>query len=205
MARHRQRPDEIPPLWHRIATSAALAAPAGWLAGRSRHTTTARVAVATGALGGAVGLRPQKVALGSLFGAALGTALTHFAPGVPASAAALTVAGYRAASAAVFRDEQVSLLADKAAAELPFIVPRVPAPATWAPTAGMDHDFDERAATSDDRTQRRCVRPRCLRSSLGRRGKDGSRGSERGSERSWDRGGISAVGAVFPHRIQVFH
>ena len=39
IARRRQRPGEIPPLWHRIITSAALAAPLGWIAG---HVTRAR-------------------------------------------------------------------------------------------------------------------------------------------------------------------
>src|SRR5712691_6099745 len=34
VARARQRPGEIPPLWQRIATSAALVAPLGWAAGR---------------------------------------------------------------------------------------------------------------------------------------------------------------------------
>ena len=36
VARARQRPGEIPPLWQRIATSAALVAPLGWAAGRAR-------------------------------------------------------------------------------------------------------------------------------------------------------------------------
>src|SRR3954452_19370509 len=34
VARARQRPGEISPLWQRIATSAALMAPLGWAAGR---------------------------------------------------------------------------------------------------------------------------------------------------------------------------
>ena len=33
VARARQRPGEIPPLWSRIAASAALVAPLGWAAG----------------------------------------------------------------------------------------------------------------------------------------------------------------------------
>ena len=33
VARARQRPGEIPPLWQRIAASAALVAPLGWAAG----------------------------------------------------------------------------------------------------------------------------------------------------------------------------
>ena len=35
VARARQRPGEIPELWSRIAMSAAMAAPLGWLAGRA--------------------------------------------------------------------------------------------------------------------------------------------------------------------------
>ena len=37
VARARQRPGEIPPLWSRIATSAALVAPLGWAAGSARQ------------------------------------------------------------------------------------------------------------------------------------------------------------------------
>src|SRR5262249_15432521 len=38
-ARARQRPDEIPALWARIAMSGALAAPAGWVAALARART----------------------------------------------------------------------------------------------------------------------------------------------------------------------
>src|SRR5690348_2657477 len=126
VARARQRPGEIPPLWSRIATSTALAAPLGWLAGRVSGAPPVTVGAATGALGGLLGIRPQKVLLGPLFGAAVGRGLA--APGrpVPASVtAAVTMAAYRVASALVFRDAQVSLLAEQVAPEdLPFIVPR---------------------------------------------------------------------------------
>jgi hypothetical protein len=126
VARRNQRPNEIPGLPHRILASAALAAPAGWAVGRARW---ARRPVALGAAAGAavglVGLRPQKVALGPLFGAGLGAALGAVRPGVrPAAVAAATVAAYRVASAALFRDPQVRLLAERAApADLPFVVP----------------------------------------------------------------------------------
>ena len=43
IARQRQRPNEIPGLWHRILTSTALAAPIGWIAdvlGRPQPTIT---------------------------------------------------------------------------------------------------------------------------------------------------------------------
>ena len=126
VARARQRPGEIPPLWARIATSAALAAPLGWAAGRVTGAGPVTVGAATGALGGLLGIRPQKVLLGPLFGAAVGRGLAARRRPVPASVtAAVTMAAYRVASALVFRDAQVSLLAEQVAAEdLPFIVPR---------------------------------------------------------------------------------
>jgi hypothetical protein len=126
VARARQRPGEIPPLWQRIATSAALVAPLGWVAGRATRAGPVAVGAATGALGGLLGIRPQKVLLGPLFGAGVGRVLAMGRRPVPASvAAATTMLAYRVASALVFRDAQVSLLAERVQAEdLPFIVPR---------------------------------------------------------------------------------
>jgi hypothetical protein len=126
VARARQRPGEIPPLWARIATSAALTAPLGWAAGRVTGAGPVTVGAATGTLGGLLGIRPQKVVLGPLLGAAVGRGLAAWGRPVPASVtAAVTMAAYRVASALVFRDAQVSLLAERVAAEdLPFIVPR---------------------------------------------------------------------------------
>jgi hypothetical protein len=126
VARARQRPGEIPPLWSRIATSAALAAPLGWAAGRLTGAGPVAVGAATGTLAGLFGIRPQKVLLGPPFGAAVGGALAAGRRPVPASvAAAATMAAYRVASALVFRDAQVSLLAERVRAEdLPFVVPR---------------------------------------------------------------------------------
>ena len=123
VARSRQRPDEIPALWHRILTSGAMAAPLGWVAGR--FLGPLGVGAGAGALSGLLGFRPQKVALGPVFGAAMGKLLASMDPAVPgAVVAAATVTGYRITSAAVFRDPQVSLLAERATAEdLPFIVP----------------------------------------------------------------------------------
>jgi hypothetical protein len=126
LARRRQRPDEIPPLGHRILMSAALAAPLGWLAGRSRAAgSPVVVGAAAGAIAGVMGLRPQKVLAGPVVGAAVGRTLRAVAPDVPAPVvAAATVLAHRVLSAAVFRDAQVSLLAERAtAAELPFVVP----------------------------------------------------------------------------------
>jgi hypothetical protein len=125
VARARQRPGEIPALWQRIATSAALAAPLGWAAGRLTGAGPVAVGTAAGAVAGALGLRPQKVALGPLVGAALGRAFAARGRPVPASAVAGgTVLAFRVLSALLFRDAQVSLLAERVpAADLPFVVP----------------------------------------------------------------------------------
>ncbi len=125
VARARQRPGEIPPLWARIATSAALVAPLGWAAGRVTGAGPVAVGAATGTLGGLLGIRPQKVLLGPLLGAAVGRALAARRPAPASVTAAVTMAAYRVASALVFRDAQVSLLAEQVRAEdLPFVVPR---------------------------------------------------------------------------------
>src|SRR5688500_5924402 len=111
VARRRQRPDEIPALWSRILTSGALAAPAGWAVGRLPGSTPVPVAAGFGTLCGLMGFRPQKVALGPVFGAASGGVLAALNPRMPAPAvAATTVVAYRIASAALFRDSQLSLL-----------------------------------------------------------------------------------------------
>jgi len=128
VARARQQPGEIPALWSRIAASAAIAAPIGWVAGRSGAGPVA-VATLAGTAAGSLGLRPQKVALGPLVGLAVGRAFTSSAfagRNVPTSAvAAATVLTYRTLSALLFREAQVSLLAERVPAkDLPFIVPR---------------------------------------------------------------------------------
>ena len=125
VARATQRPGEIPALWSRILMSGALAAPLGWAADRLTGTGPVPVATAAGAAAGALGLRPQKVLLGPAAGAAIGLGLTRQRAQVPGSvAAAAAVVGYRAASALVFRDPQVSLLAERVKPEdVPFVVP----------------------------------------------------------------------------------
>ena len=83
------------------------------------------VGAATGTLAGLLGIRPQKVLLGPPFGAAVGWALGARRPVPAAVVASATMAAYRTASALVFRDAQVSLLAERVPAEdLPFVVPR---------------------------------------------------------------------------------
>jgi hypothetical protein len=126
VARARQRPGEIPPLWQRIAASAALVAPVGWAAGRVVRAGPVAVATGTGTLAGLLGVRPQKVLFGPLLGAAIGRVLAARRPPVPAAiVASTTMLAYRVASALLFRDAQVSLLAERVRAEdLPFVVPR---------------------------------------------------------------------------------
>jgi hypothetical protein len=84
------------------------------------------VATAAGAAAGALGLRPQKVLLGPAAGAAVGLGLAggrgRRVPGAMAATAA--VIGYRTASAVLFRDPQLSLLAERVRPEdVPFVVP----------------------------------------------------------------------------------
>ncbi|GAA1377031.1 hypothetical protein [Catellatospora chokoriensis] len=120
LARAQQRPDEIPALWSRIAMSAAVAAPCGWALG-ALGANSLLVGVITGGVAGLLGIRPHKVVLGPLVGAALGWAMA----GVPAAiVAAVAVAAFRVLSALLFRDPQVSLLAERVdPARLPFVVP----------------------------------------------------------------------------------
>ena len=77
MARARQQEGEIPALWQRIAVSAALAAPLGWVAEKVAGAGPRAVGAATGAMVGALGLRPQKVAMGPVVGLAVGQALSR--------------------------------------------------------------------------------------------------------------------------------
>ena len=75
VARAWQKEGEIPALWQRIAVSTALAAPLGWVAEMVTSAGPRTVGTATGAVVGAMGLRPQKVAMGPIVGAAVGQAL----------------------------------------------------------------------------------------------------------------------------------
>jgi hypothetical protein len=142
VARARQKEGEIPALWQRIAVSSALAAPVGWASERLTGARPLIVGTATGSLVGAMGLRPQKVAMGPVVGAAVGQALSR--PPAPAAVvASSTVLAYRTLSALVFRDAQLSLLADRvSAAELPFVVPR-PARSRYVGTAYVRELADE--------------------------------------------------------------
>lgn len=119
-ARALQRPGEIPAVWSRIAASGAIAAPIGWAAGKA-GASPLNVGTVAGAAAGLLGIRPHKVALGPLVGAAVGAAMRGQPPAVVAAAAVVT---FRTVSQLVFRDPQVSLLAERVPAEqLPFVVP----------------------------------------------------------------------------------
>jgi hypothetical protein len=134
VARARQKEGEIPALWQRIAVSTALAAPLGWAAEKVTGAGPLAVGTATGAVVGAMGLRPQKVAMGPVVGAAVGQALSG-GPAPAAVVASSTVLAYRSLSALLFRDAQLSLLAERvSAADLPFVVPR-PARTSYVGTA----------------------------------------------------------------------
>jgi hypothetical protein len=125
IARAQQRPNEIPPLWHRIVTSTAVAAPAGWIAEKIGRPSTIGTAVVTGSAAGVLGIRPQKVVMGPVVGWMIGRALSRRAGRLPAPVvSAITILLYRCISAGLFRDAQVSLLAERAeVADLPFVVP----------------------------------------------------------------------------------
>jgi len=124
VARARQRPGEIPALWSRILASGALAAPLGYAADRLTGAGPVPVATAAGAAAGALGLRPQKVVLGPAVGALVGLGLGWRGQRAGSVAAAAAVVGYRVSSALLFRDPQLSLLAERVKAEdVPFVVP----------------------------------------------------------------------------------
>ncbi len=124
VARGRQRPGQIPALWSRIVMSGALVVPIGWVAGRLGAGQLA-VGIGAGAVAGLLGVRPHKVVLGPFVGAAIGGAALAVGSGVPTSAVAgAAVVAFRLLSAVLFRDAQVSLLAERVpAADLPFVVP----------------------------------------------------------------------------------
>lgn len=121
VARARQRTAEVPALWARIAAGAALAAPFGWPCRIGLGPLP--VGLLVGAVCGGLGLRPQKVVLGPLVGLAVGQALASLGLPEQAAVAAVTVVAYRSLAALLFRDAQVSLLAERVnAADLPFVV-----------------------------------------------------------------------------------
>ncbi len=145
VARGRQQEGEIPALWQRIAMSTALAAPLGWVADEVGGARPRAIGLGTGAVVGAMGIRPQKVVMGPAVGLAVGELLARReAPG--AMVASSTVLAYRSLSALLFRDAQVSLLAERVrAADLPFVVPR-PARSRYVGTDYVESLADELGA-----------------------------------------------------------
>jgi len=125
VSRARQRPGEIPELWSRILASGALAASVGWVGGWLSGAGPLTVGTVSGGVAGGLGLRPQKVALGPAVGAAVGGAFAlRDRAAEPAVVAAMSVVAFRVLSALLFRDPQVSMLAERVQAEdLPFVVP----------------------------------------------------------------------------------
>jgi hypothetical protein len=125
VARARRRPGRIPARWARIVASGAMAAPAGWLGARLTGAGPLAVGAVSGTVAGGLGLRPQKVALGPVFGAAVGAGFSAVGRKAgPALVATATVAGFRTLSAVLFPDEQISMLAERVGPEqLPFVLP----------------------------------------------------------------------------------
>src|SRR5215203_2109571 len=72
VARARRRGIENQALWYRILSTGALVAPLGWLAGKTTSAGPTQIGIGTGLLAGVLGVRPQKVVLGPLVGAAVG-------------------------------------------------------------------------------------------------------------------------------------
>ena len=126
LARAGRRPIDNQALWYRIlATGALVVAPLGSLAGRTTSAGPTQIGTATGLFAGLLGVRPQKVVLGPLVGAAVGRVLqARGRRPTAAVVATVTAVVYRMVSAAVFRDAQVTLRAVRAGvADLPFVVP----------------------------------------------------------------------------------
>ena len=125
VARARQKPGQIPARWARIAASGAIAAPAGWLGAKLTGAGPLAVGAVSGTVAGGLALRPQKVALGPVLGAALGAGFSAAdRKANPALVAAATVTAFRVVSAVVFPDEQISMLAERVGAQqLPFVLP----------------------------------------------------------------------------------
>ena len=125
VSRARQKPGQIPARWARIVASGAAAAPTGWLGGRLTGAGPLAVGTVSGTVAGSLGLRPQKVALGPLLGAAVGAGFGAVdRKANPALVAAATVTAFRVLSAVAFPDEQISMLAERVGPEqLPFVLP----------------------------------------------------------------------------------
>jgi hypothetical protein len=117
---------EVKPLWQRIVSSALLMALFGWLLGVIGLDDPLSAGIASGALLGLLGLRPLKVALGLLVGAAVGALLQALDADVaPALVAAAVAIAYRVVAAIAYRNRPlVRVMAEEVpAAELRYVVP----------------------------------------------------------------------------------
>jgi hypothetical protein len=117
---------EVKPLWQRIVSSALLMALFGWLLGVIGLDDPLPAGLASGALLGLLGLRPLKVALGLLVGAAVGGLLQALDAGVaPALVAAAVAVVYRVVAAIAYRNRPlVRVMAEEVpASELRYVVP----------------------------------------------------------------------------------
>src|SRR4051812_19859991 len=117
---------EVKPLWQRIVSSALLMALFGWLLGVIGLDDPLLAGIASGALLGLLGLRPLKVALGLLVGAAVGGLLQALDADVaPALVAAAVAVPYRVIAAVLYRNRPlVRVMAEEVpASELRYVVP----------------------------------------------------------------------------------
>jgi hypothetical protein len=117
---------EVKPLWQRIVSSALLMALFGWLLGVIGLDDPLLAGIASGALLGLLGLRPLKVALGLLVGAAVGGLLQALDADVaPALVAAAVAVAYRVIAAVLYRNRPlVRVMAEEVpASELRYVVP----------------------------------------------------------------------------------
>jgi hypothetical protein len=117
---------EVKPLWQRIVSSALLMALFGWLLGVIGLDDPLLAGIASGALLGLLGLRPLKVALGLLVGAAVGALLQALDGDVaPALVAAAVAVAYRVVAAIAYRNRPlVRVMAEEVpASELRYVVP----------------------------------------------------------------------------------
>jgi hypothetical protein len=118
---------EIKPLWQRILSSALLMALFGWLLGRVFGAgDPLLIAIISGVLLGLLGLRPVKLAVGFVVGAAVGVVLQALDGDVePALVAAAVKVVYRVIAAIAYRNRPlVRVMAEEVpASELRYVVP----------------------------------------------------------------------------------
>ena len=117
---------EVKPLWQRIFSSALLMALFGWLLGVIGLDEPLLVAIVSGALLGLLGLRPLKLALGLLVGAAWARCSRRStATWTPALVAAAVAIVYRVIAAVAYRNRPlVRVMAEEVpASELRYVVP----------------------------------------------------------------------------------